>query len=278
VKKNGRRSVWLATTALASVVVVSAAQAADMPLKAPVPRVVSDWTGFYIGIHGGYGWARPSISDLDLKPNGNLFGEEADEALSLHAPKLRGAVFGGHAGYNWQWGQRGVVGLEIDYSAADIKSTQGAILDFTTLSAHSDSRTLQSKLDSLASARARVGFLVGPEFLLYGTGGAAWGHTKFTDTSIVHGVGVFSGLDDVFTSRASANHFGWVAGAGGEWKLWNTGMMLRVEYLHYGFGSASLPFDTTSGVNGVQTKGSSFNVPIGSLTTDVVRGGVSYKF
>src|SRR5215471_4443865 len=101
-------------------VLAGSATAADMPLKAPVPRVVSDWTGFYIGVHGGYGWARPSINDLDLNQQGmlNRFGADP-RVLSLHAPKLMGGVFGGHAGYNWQWGQRGVVGLEVDYSAAD---------------------------------------------------------------------------------------------------------------------------------------------------------------
>jgi len=244
-------------------VLAGSATAADMPLKAPVPRVVSDWTGFYIGVHGGYGWARPSINDLDLNQ------PFAIDDLSLDAPKLRGAVFGGHAGYNWQWGQRGVVGLEIDYSAADITSTQGAsVTDVASIS----TRALLSKLDGLASVRARVGFLIGPEFLLYGTGGAAWGHTRFTDT--VHNVD--AKLVDV--SRAGTNHFGWVAGAGGEWKLWQTGMMLRLEYLHYDFGSTSLPFDLSVNSNGDVIKGRSFNVPLDRLTTDVVRGGVSYKF
>jgi len=101
------------------------AKAPDMPLKAPVRRVVSDWTGFYVGAHGGYGWARPGIGDLDLNRSSQeisipSFTALEAEALSFHSLKLRGAVFGGHAGYNWQWGQRGVVGLEIDYSAANI--------------------------------------------------------------------------------------------------------------------------------------------------------------
>jgi hypothetical protein len=70
-----------------------------------------------------------------------------------------------------------------------------------------------------------------------------------------------------------------VAGAGGEWKLWDTGVMLRIEYLHYGFGSASLAFDTdVSLATGAHFKDASFNVPLGRLTTDVVRGGLSYKF
>jgi outer membrane immunogenic protein len=250
--------------------------AADMPLKAPVPRVVSDWTGFYIGVHGGYGWARPSISDFGWNRWNPNTSDVDDEKFSLHAPKLSGAVFGGHAGYNWQWGQRSVVGLEVDYSAANIKRTQEVIADFTSAI---DTRTLRSKLDSLASARARVGFLVGPDFLLYGTGGVAWGHTTFTDIAQFRDVDRAGGFTSNFVSRAGANHFGWVAGAGGEWKLWDTGMMLRVEYLHYGFGSASLAFDTTITTSiGDPFKGVNFNVPLERLTTDVVRGGVSYKF
>jgi len=256
--------------------------------------VVSDWTGFYIGVHGGYGWARPGVSDFDLnRSNVNrtqLQGDlSADPNFALHAPRLKGALFGGHAGYNWQWGQRSIVGLEIDYSAANIKSTQGAIIDRTADAAVNtiDTRSLTSKLDSLASARARAGFLIGPDFLLYGTGGAAWGRTKFTDTFDSQSLAPTSpsGLvESVSVSRASTNHFGWVAGAGAEWKLWNSGLMLRVEYLHYGFGGASVAFgQTTTRINrdghtNVIPTFDGFNLPIEKLTTDVVRGGLSYKF
>src|SRR5262249_36026725 len=148
--------------------------------------------------------------------------------LSLPVPELKGAVFGGHAGYNWQWGQRGLAGLEIDYSAANIKSTQGDTNDASACCQFVESRVLQSKLDSRASARARVGFLIGSGLLLSGTGGAAWGHTKFTDTIVVTDTTRTGSSTSVSVSRASANHFGWVAGAGAEWKLWDTGMMLRV--------------------------------------------------
>jgi hypothetical protein len=40
--------------------VVQAASAADMPTKAPIvsapPVVAYNWTGFYVGIDGGWGW------------------------------------------------------------------------------------------------------------------------------------------------------------------------------------------------------------------------------
>src|SRR5262249_39977734 len=73
-------------------------------------------------------------------------------------------------------------------------------------------RTLTARLDSLASARARFGYLLSPDVLLYGTGGAAWAHTRLTDTITFHDVNDNTNL--VVTSRASANPFGWVAGAG----------------------------------------------------------------
>jgi opacity protein-like surface antigen len=260
----------LIAAAALTIVAPGLVMAADMPTKAPAPSVVSDWTGFYIGVHGGHGWGRAAIADADL--NSPLPG--TNEIVSRHAPRLRGSVFGAHAGYNWQWGQRGVVGLELDFSSASIRETQTASGPHDVIGPRQDpphepdTRTLKAKLDRLASARARVGFLVGPEFLLYGTAGVASAHTNFTDTSVVHSV--FNGTTDVSTAtgRASANQFGWAAGAGGEWKLWNSGLMLRVEYLHYDFGRTFLAFDGTR----------NDTMHLDKLTTNVVRGGISYKF
>jgi outer membrane immunogenic protein len=264
------KRTFVAAAALA-IVAPGLVIAADMPTKAPAPSSVSDWTGVYIGFHGGYGWGRETIADADLN-NQSLNLHDVDP---LHAPKLRGSVFGGHAGYNWQWGQRGVVGLEIDYSSARLQQTQTASGPRDVIGHRDDppeepdTRTLKAKLDRLASARARVGFLVGPEFLLYGTGGVAWGHTNFTDTLVAHFVNPDQTRDvATATGRASSNQLGWVAGVGGEWKLWNSGLMLRVEYLHYDFGSTSLAFDVIR----------NDNVHLDKLTTDVVRGGISYKF
>jgi opacity protein-like surface antigen len=263
------RRAFVAAAAF-TIVGAGSVMAADMPIKAPAPNVVSDWTGFYVGFHGGYGWGRTAIAGADLNsplPN-------TDDIDPLHAPRLKGAVFGGHAGYNWQWGQRGVVGLEIDYSSTRLRETQTASGPHDVIGTRNDppeepdTRTLKAKLDRLASVRARVGFLVGPDFLLYGTAGVASGHANFTDTFVVHSV--FNGTSDVSTAtgRASANQFGWAAGAGGEWKLWSSGLMLRVEYLHYDFGRTFLAFD------GIRND----TMHLDKLTTNVVRGGISYKF
>ena len=66
----------------------------------------------------------------------------------------------------------------------------------------------------------------------------------------------------MFSSSVTSfnDHVGWAAGGGVEYRLWQN-LLLRAEYLHYGFGSATY-FD------GLNSK----------LSIDVVRGGLSYKF
>jgi outer membrane immunogenic protein len=249
------------------------ALAADLPAKAPrqAPVAVADWTGFYIGVHGGYGWGKTSVDDVDL--NWSIDAGGIFENPRFDEPKLKGWVFGGHVGYNWQFGQRWVGGLELDYSASDIKEGQSvnASDNSTTVT-----RTLDTKLDRLATVRARLGILIVPDLLIYGTAGAAWGHTKVSNTED------WDFGDDhhhTFLSRSSTNHFGWVAGVGGEWRLTGN-LFLRAEYLHYDFGN------TTHAFNVKETDLTHCSPPCvvnpanvdAKLTADVVRGGLSLKF
>jgi opacity protein-like surface antigen len=56
--------------------------------------------------------------------------------------------------------------------------------------------------------------------------------------------------------------------------LCNTNWLVRLEYLHYDFGSSGSVFSDTT-TNGVVTL---FNSSMSQhLTTDVVRTGISYK-
>jgi outer membrane immunogenic protein len=217
---------------LASIVAsAGAAGAADLAVKAPIykappPVILSDWAGFYLGINGGYGWgnAKDDDSFFDTKPKGGLFG--------------------GHAGYNWQYGSV-VAGVEVDFDGADIKDSLGFAAVFQD---HLGNATHEVKFDELATARARLGYLVLPNLLAYGTAGPGWGHSEITDT--------FTSPTLVATGSSAANQFGWTAGAGLEYKLLEH-VLVRGEYLHYDFAKDS---------NGVKT------------TIDTLRGGVSYKF
>jgi outer membrane immunogenic protein len=213
---------------------------AAMPVKAPrAAAVVWNWTGFYLGVHLGYGWGRNPFSD----PFGDVILTDIDS---------KGFVGGFQAGGNWQSGAW-VGGLEIDLSGTDIKGS-------TSRSAGTRSVTLTDKFDLLGSARARLGYLVWPDTLLYGTGGLAWTRLVRTEQDI--DVGSFSDL-----SSDPSWRFGWVAGIGVETRLWNSNWLARLEYLHYDFLDSGSSFDTGSPA-----------FTSGHVTVDVVRAGLSYKF
>ena len=239
----------LGTTMLAGLLIAGVAQAADMPLKAPrAAPIYNDWTGFYVFGFGGYSWGKISPDDLDL----SYFG--------WHNPKPKGGVFGFGAGYLWQYGTW-VGGLEVDYGFSDEKEDQGgrrSCPDLKPLSIASVScdggATLHSKIDALGSARARVGYLFTPSVLAYGTAGVAWGRAE---------VNVADGL-----LVAKPDLFGWVAGGGLEYKLFEH-VRVRGEYLHYDFGSTTYAFSTPLliGIN-VNNK----------TRDDVVRGALIWSF
>src|SRR5262245_1537260 len=163
--------ILLGTTMLAGLLVAGAAQAADMPLKAPVAPIYSDWTGFYLFGFGGYSWGRINPDDFDFE---NPF----------HNPKPKGGVFGFGGGYNWQYGAW-VGGVELDYGFSNEKETQSssrrvdclpipvgiaAAADAVVVTCSLTER-VHSKIDALGSARLRAGYLFTPNLLAFGTAG-----------------------------------------------------------------------------------------------------------
>jgi opacity protein-like surface antigen len=205
----------------------------QQPVAAPSPPYVTDWVGFYFGFNGGGGWDHASF--------------DSPPGLFLPGASLNGSVIGGHAGYNWQYVQI-VGGVEVDFSSADLTETSlvGSPADFAVRN---------SKIDELASARGRLGFAILHNVLAYGTGGLGWAHTRVT---IADAAGSVTSADE--------NAFGWVAGAGLEYRLFEH-VLLRAEYLHYELGTVTLPALLSSHDNiGIRNG------------IDVVRGGISYKF
>jgi outer membrane immunogenic protein len=238
---------------------------AIMPVKAASAAVWS-WSGFYIGGHGGYGWGRDPFSRLITAVN-----LPADTPVYLTGVNSQGWVGGFQAGANWQTGAV-VGGVELDLSGSDIKgssSVTGATF-FNTLKV-----TQTDKLDLIGSARGRLGYLVWPSVLLYGTGGLAWTHLEQTNT-VDQGASIFFPPRTTITSTP-VWRYGWTAGAGGQARLWNSNWIARLEYLHYDFGNSGATF------NGFTNNGVLTFIGVGSmtsrhLTADVVRAGVDYKF
>jgi opacity protein-like surface antigen len=251
------------------------AVAADLPVRPAPPAAapatccaVPDWVGFYVGIHGGGGWGHETFDSSEFF-SATVQKKEVDPTITVPftvPPGLspKGGVFGFQFGHNWQWGPV-VGGLEIDFSGADLTASTtfvNPVVRFTTL-------TTDKKIDELASARGRLGYLIIPNWLLYGTAGIGWGHERITSTGVFAPPGVT--LQSSVTT--DLNMFGWVAGVGLEWKFWDH-WLLRGEWLHYDFGKVTSP-NNNFFLNNLPPFLDNGNV---RTTVDVARAALSYKF
>jgi outer membrane immunogenic protein len=146
-----KRSVLASLGLLAIAAMATPATAADLParpyVKAPAyaPQAYN-WSGFYVGVNGGYGFGTSSFTDT------NNFD-------------VNGGLVGGTVGYNWQVGQ-GVFGLEGDGDWSDIKGS-------TTTGCPG----CETRNDWLATFRGRAGYAF-DRVLPYVTGGLAAGDIK----------------------------------------------------------------------------------------------------
>ncbi|MGQ0673891.1 MAG: outer membrane protein [Hyphomicrobium sp.] len=133
------------------------AQAADLgrgPAVSPEPYEYHEpaqfgrWNGFYLGLTYGYagGWT-------DVSSGGSSFDIDTEGG--------NGSLF---AGYNWQFG-RIVTGLEADIGIGDLGGNENGI---------------STDLNSLGSVRGRLGYLVTPNFMLFGTAGFAYADIDFS--------------------------------------------------------------------------------------------------
>jgi outer membrane immunogenic protein len=249
------------------------ALAADMPVRPPPPVAapaaccaVPDWVGFYVGIHGGGGWGRESFdsSEFFFFQNQVKMTDPIVPFFTSPNASPKGGVFGFQFGHNWQWGPV-VGGLEIDFSGADLKETT----TFFSPVVPNTFFTRDKKIDELASARGRLGYLIFPNWLLYGTAGIGWGHERISTTGSFIPQGV---LLAQASQNSELNMFGWVAGVGLEWKFWDH-WLLRGEWLHYDFGRVTDP-NNNFFLNNV------FLLDNGNVrtTVDVARAAISYKF
>jgi outer membrane immunogenic protein len=123
-----------------------------------------DWTGCYVGVHGGGG----VMFDLNTSRNGG------------------GALAGGQAGCNYEVGQI-VVGAEAEGSWAEINSRE-------TIVESNFRREEQTHNRGDADISLRAGLAV-DRALAYGKVGAAWGRFSFDGLQdLIHANGDFAGL------------------------------------------------------------------------------------
>jgi outer membrane immunogenic protein len=246
------RKLLLASAALACV--ATPGFAADLPMKAPayVPPPVYDWTGFYIGGNGGWGWATEKSTEI-------LPGSGAFPVGFAFTPRHENGGLGGvQAGYNWQPAPNFVFGFEGEFDWADITGTAVSISTVPRFAGFNSTST--SKLKDFALGTFRVGY-VANNWLFYGKGGVAWGQTDGSTIARNPNGTLFE------TTTFSSSQAGWVIGVGTEWGF-APGWSAKIEYDHIWFDPR--PEVVVGSVN-------LSNVSTG-LTVDMVRAGINYRF
>src|SRR5262245_41531388 len=102
--------------------------AADIPRPvykaAPAAVVAYNWSGFYGGVHVGYGWGSGSVDLGLIDAAGGLQGAAAAGVFPTSFSINRDGVVGGvQVGFNRQFGQW-VWGVEADISGTDISGSE----------------------------------------------------------------------------------------------------------------------------------------------------------
>jgi outer membrane immunogenic protein len=285
------RDIAFIGAALAALGFGNVAVAADIAVqvpayKAPPPVSVYSWTGFYIGGNAGYGWGESST--VALSPD-NGAGQELLGRLTPSTPasfRSSGFVGGGQLGYNWQLNRSWVAGVEADFNYANVKGSSSLTSTFQLGigGTHTAPIAVGRTLDWYGTLRARLGFLPTDRFLIFATGGLAFGQTT-ANASITMTTGglTTTALDGSTMSCVlaatcvaadkSRTALGWTAGGGAEWALGNN-ISLKAEYVYVALGNQTIHMTAVPPSSGTISVGARFD----DANYHIVRSGINFKF
>jgi outer membrane immunogenic protein len=261
--------------------------AADMLVKASAMTLVASaysWTGFYLGANAGGGWGRSSADVVfDPRPHTGVI----DSAVGSASHAINGGLGGLQAGYNWQ-ARAFVFGLEADIEITGQKGNSKSTGTVTTLQdclapcvpppplVTTGKLDYAQKLPWFGTMRGRLGVTPADGWLLYATGGLAFGEvTADANFALPAGNQCFGPCPPAPSGSAASSfsqtRAGWVVGAGVE-AAFGGGWSGKLEYLHLDLGSVSNSFTSTiHPFDGTLTAHS-------LVSDEIVRVGVNYRF
>lgn len=194
-----------------------------------------DWSGAYIGAQIGYGWADSTL---------NFNSGALDYVVPVDPDGFIGGVYGG---YNFQFGNGVVAGIESDLLLSGIGTDNVLGINGGTTD---PSYRFGSDQKWNASLRARLGYGIG-RVLPFVTAGVALASYEHFETRVLP-----------FSEKET--YTGWTIGAGVDYAATDN-LIVRFEYRHSDFGSNS--FAVPGWVNHKV-----------DIKTHDLRFGIAYKF
>ena len=258
--------------------------ATDLAVKAPSlpPAPVSGWTGFYAGAEFGAKWAASTwttTSIISASIQNTPFALDETSPQNFDFSGIRSGVYLGHV---WQFAPRWVGGIELDWAYADTGTAAVGIpgcadaagVCVAGFSIANDIATVKLGWD--ASARARMGYLLSPALLIYGTGGVAWQRIETSagcQFSPIDAVCFGPGTASATVSN-SAIRTGWTVGGGVETKI-SENLIARAEYRYADFGTLNAIQANLNTADAFSPTNIAYQL---KLHTQIATAGIAYKF
>jgi outer membrane immunogenic protein len=232
----------------------------------------TDWNGFYAGVSAGNADGQSDVSTSTIYDASGYFAQTSVDSINAAGVgKVDPSGFAGGVtfGFNWQKDNL-LFGLEADWSSLSADDARAAGATYPCCAPTAYALAQETKVDSLATLRARLGYATGNS-LFYVTAGWAQAdieiNAAFTDT-----------YDDALeTFSGSKNKSDLVYGIGYEHGF-NDNWSIKAEYLRADFGTLTGTSDnlTTDGGNDEWPE----NVFTHSTDLDlsVLRVGLNYRF
>jgi outer membrane immunogenic protein len=238
-------------------------------LMPPVTEPSFDWTGFYVGVNGGYNWGQLDISDNSVTTSGPLVGFDEGDISPAEtftgedsSTSIDGWLGGAQIGYNHQMGLW-VIGIEADFQGLDFEDSDSFLGSIA-----GPYYETASEINAFGTVRGRAGYAF-DNVLLFVTGGLAGAESE-AHLAIQGGVpGAFTGPR--FSDSQTESMLGYVIGGGLEWAIADSAWSVKAEYLHVDFGSERYAFSFAG--TGGDTATSD-----GEVTLDIARVGVNFAF
>lgn len=244
--------------------------------KTPVQDPGSDWSGFYVGASLGGRWNESVWTTTSLGSPGAPAQVPAATGNNPMSFKNSSGRYGGYAGYNWQISSSWVVGLEGDFAWANNKSQFIGSIPGTAPPTNFVTGDYVARTDKWdAGLRARVGVLVTPTMMLFGTAGASWLNSEATaacGTPQLWCTGTNNTNRRVDT--VSKTTLGWTVGGGAEWMV-ASNWLVRGEYRYASYQGYSARLLAGGGT---QFGSDLLDANIGAIHTHTALFGVAYKF
>ena len=264
------KKLLLATVALSAL--AGSALAADLPYRgaAPAPAFVAvpvfTWSGMYVGVNAGYGFA----GDGNITTSGNTPVTVGNVNAGFRPATVKnereGFVGGGQIGYNYQIGSL-VLGVETDIQYTDLEKSTNF------LSGRGDPAAFKSSMDYLGTVRGRIGYAM-DRWMIYATGGLAY--AEVTNSAVFNNFAAPAQVQ--FLGSRSGTETGYAVGGGVEYAMptFNFGgsaATFKVEYLYYNLGDRNV---TVAGILPTNLS-NSYNSKF-SNDGHIVRAGLNWKF